>query len=126
MMEPRSTDGRERAPIKPIISMDTFSRIDLRIGTIEAVDEVRGSDKLVRLTVSFGDHRRKILAGMKQERSDPTEILGVQALFLVNLEPRMMMGEVSEGMLLDIGHADGVVPVLAVPERPVPDGLRAG
>ncbi len=126
MSEPRAADGPGRAPIKPIISMEAFSRIDLRIGTIEAVEEVEGSVKLVRLTVSFGDHRRNILAGMKQERADPMEIRGRQALFLVNLAPRRMMGEVSEGMLVDLGSADGITPVLAVPEKPVPPGTRAG
>jgi len=45
---------------------------------------------------------------------------------IINLEPRKMMGEVSEGMLFDIGYADGITPVLAVPEKPVPDGARAG
>jgi len=80
----------------------------------------------VRLTVNLGDHTRKILAGLKKERSNPQEIVGKQALFVVNLEPRKMAGEVSEGMLFDIGYADGVLPVLAVPERPVPDGTRAG
>ena len=53
-------------------------------------------------------------------------IEGRQALFLVNLPPRRMAGEVSEGMLFDIGFADGVTPVLAVPEQPVPNGTRAG
>ena len=52
--------------------------------------------------------------------------MGRQALFVVNLEPRKMMGEVSEGMLFDLGYADGVTPGLAGPERPVPDGTRAG
>jgi tRNA-binding EMAP/Myf-like protein len=47
-------------------------------------------------------------------------------LFVVNLEPRKMMGEISEGMLFDIGYADGITPVLSVPEKPVPDGVRAG
>jgi tRNA-binding protein len=42
------------------------------------------------------------------------------------MEPRRMAGEVSEGMLFDIGYADGVIPVLAVPEKPVPNGTRAG
>lgn len=50
----------------------------------------------------------------------------MQALFVVNLEPKRMAGEVSEGMLFDIGYADGIKPVLAVPERPVPNGVRAG
>jgi tRNA-binding EMAP/Myf-like protein len=63
---------------------------------------------------------------MKRERSNPREVQGKQALFVVNLEPNRIMGEVSEGMLFDIGYADGITPVLAVPERPVPNGARAG
>jgi tRNA-binding protein len=114
------------APIKPTISFDVLEQIDIRAGTIEAVDDVAGSDKLLRLTVNFGDHTRTILAGMKQERADPQEIVGRQALFVVNLAPRKMMGQVSEGMLFDIGYADGITPVLAVPENPVPNGSRAG
>ncbi len=114
------------APIKETISFDVLDRIDVRVGTIERVDDVPGSKKLVRLTVHFGDHHRTILAGLKQEREDPQEIQGKQALFVVNLEPKKMMGEVSEGMVFDIGYADGLVPVLAVPEAPIPNGARAG
>ena len=114
------------SPIKPIIRIDVLDQIDIRVGTIERVEDVKGSDKLVRLTVDFGDHKRTILAGMKQERENPTEIEGKQALFVVNLEPRKMMGEVSEGMLFDIGYADGLTPVLAVPESDVPNGTMAG
>lgn len=91
-----------------------------------AVEEVADSRKLVRLVVDFGDHQRNILAGMKTERADPGEIVGRQALFVVNLEPRMMAGELSEGMLFDIGYDDGLTPVLAIPESPVPNGTRAG
>lgn len=114
------------APIKETIDHDVLERIDIRVGTIEAVEDVPKSDKLVRLVVNFGDHTRNILAGMKQERADVREIVGRQALFVVNLAPRKMMGELSEGMLFDIGYADGVTPVLATPERPVPNGTRAG
>ena len=114
------------APIKETISFDVLERIDVRVGTIERVDDVPGSKKLVRLTVHFGDHHRTILAGLKQERDDPQEIQGKQALFVVNLEPKKMMGEVSEGMVFDIGYADGLTPVLAVPEASVPNGTRAG
>ena len=114
------------APLKPLISIDVLNQVDIRIGTIERVVEVPGSDKLVQLRVQFGDHARTIVAGMKQERADPREIEGRQALFVVNLEPRKMRGVLSEGMLFDIGYADGVHPVLAVPEAAVPDGTRAG
>jgi len=114
------------APIKPAISSDVIDRIDVRIGTIEKVEDLQGSDKLVKLAVNFGDHKRTILAGLKRERQDPKEIEGKQALFVVNLPPKRMMGQVSEGMLFDIGYADGILPALAIPERPVPDGTRVG
>ncbi len=116
----------EYAPIKEVISLDVLNRLDIRVGTITAVDDVPGADKLVQLKVDFGDHQRTIVAGIKQERADPREIQGRQALFVVNLESRRMRGIVSEGMLFDIGFADGIRPVLAVPEAPVPDGSRAG
>ena len=114
------------APVKPSIPASTLEAIDVRVGTISNVEEVPKSDRLLRLTVTFGDHTRKILAGMKQERSDWAALVGRQALFVVNLAPRKMAGQISEAMLLDIGYADGITPVLAIPERPTPNGVRAG
>jgi len=106
--------------------MADLEKIDIRVGTILSVEEVPNSDKLMKLLVSFGDHQRTILAGMKQERENPREIEGKQALFVVNLPPRKMRGEVSEGMLFDIGYADGLTPVLAVTEKITSNGARAG
>jgi len=114
------------AAIKPTVSVADVEKLDVRVGTVLSVDEVPNSSKLLRLTVDFGDHTRTILAGMKAERSEPQEIVGLQALFVVNLEPKRMAGEVSQGMLFDIGFADGVKPVLAMPEQAVPNGARAG
>ena len=114
------------APIKPAVALAALEALDIRVGTIQRVEDVPRSDKLVRFIVSFGDHTRTILAALKQERADPGELRGRQALFVFNLEPRKMMGELSEGMLFDLGYADGITPVLAVPESPVPDGTRAG
>ncbi len=114
------------APVKPTIPVDLLEKIDIRAGTIRLVEDVKGSNKLVKLTVDFGDHSRTILVGMKQEREDPKEIEGKQALFVINLAPKKIMGEVSQGMLLDIGYADGIKPVLALPEAEVPNGARAG
>jgi len=106
--------------------MEALEALDVRVGTIERVEEVPRSDKLMKLTVNFGDHSRTILAGIKKERENLREIEGRQALFVVNLPPRKMAGEISEGMLFDIGYVDGITPVLAVPERPVSNGTRAG
>lgn len=114
------------APVKPTISVADVEKLDVRVGTIVAAEDVPRSSKLLRLTVDLGDHRRTILAGMKAERDRPGDLVGVQALFVVNLEPKRMAGEVSEGMLFDIGFADGLTPALAVPERALPNGARAG
>jgi tRNA-binding protein len=114
------------APVKPAVPFSALEALDIRVGMIERLEEVPRSDKLMRLTVNFGDHSRVILAGMRKERENPREIEGKQALFVLNLEPRKMAGEVSEGMLFDIGYADGIKPALAMPEWPVPNGARAG
>jgi tRNA-binding protein len=114
------------AAVKPTVRIEALEALDIRVGTIERVEDVPPSDKLMKLTVNFGDHSRTILAGIKKERENPREIEGRQALFVVNLEPRKMAGEISEGMLFDIGYADGITPVLSVPERTVPNGTRAG
>ena len=114
------------AAVKPIVGVEALDALDIRVGTIERVEDVPRSEKLMKMTVNFGDHSRTILAGIKKERENPREIEGRQALFVVNVEPRKMAGEISEGMLFDIGYADGVRPVLSVPERPVPHGTRAG
>ena len=113
-------------PVKPDITSVDLDKLDIRVGTIEQVVDVPSSDKLVKLVVDFGDFKRNILVGMKQERVDVQEVVGKQALFVVNLEPRKMAGEISEGMLFDIGYANGITPVLAMPEKPVPNGSSAG
>ncbi len=112
--------------IKPTIKFEDFDKVDIRVGLIELVEDVEGSDKLVRLTVNFGEFKRKILVGMKQERENVKEIEGKQALFVVNLEYKKMMGEESEGMIFDIGYSNGIVPVLSIPEKEVPNGVSAG
>ena len=114
------------AAVKPTIDIDLLEKLDIRVGTIKQVDDIEKSSKLVKLTVDFGDFSRTILVGMKGERENPKEIEGQQALFVVNLAPKKMAGEISEGMLFDIGYTDGIIPVLAQPEKRVPDGTRAG
>jgi tRNA-binding protein len=114
------------ASIKPVIPIEDLQKIDVRVGTIEAVEDVEGAEALVKLVVDFGDRRRTVVAGLKKERAIPREIEGRQALFVVNLEPRRIRGVLSEAMLFDLGYADGISPRLAVPEEPVPNGTRAG
>ena len=114
----------EPAPVKATATLEAAP--DVRVGTIEAAGPVPGSRKLAALRVGFGDHHRTILAGIAQERSSLSSLVGRQALFVINLPPKPMAGMTSEGMLFDLGYADGLRPALAVPEFPVPDGTRAG
>jgi tRNA-binding protein len=119
-------DEFKPAPVKPMVPFSALDALDIRVGTIERVEEVPRSEKLMKLTVNFGDHTRSILAGIRKERENPREIEGKQALFVLNLEPKKMAGEISEGMLFDLGYADGITPALSTPERIVPNGTRAG
>lgn len=114
------------APIKPDIKFADLDLIDLRIGKIVHVEDVPTSRKLLKLKVDFGDRIRTIFAGLKPDRSDLQSLIGKQSLFVVNLEPKPMMGEISEGMLLDLGFSDDIAPVFLVPETSVPNGTRAG
>jgi tRNA-binding protein len=116
----------KQVPVKSTIKFEDLEKIDVRVGTIEKVEDIEESDKLVRLIVDFGEFKRTILVGMKKERENPAEIEGKQALFVVNLEPRKMMGEMSEGMVFDIGYGNDITPVLAIPEKSVPNGACAG
>jgi tRNA-binding protein len=114
------------APVKPTIPFSQFESIDIRAGTIVSVSDVPASKKLVRFIVDFGDQVRSVVAGMKQERDDLDSLVGVQTLFVVNIEPRTMAGVLSEAMFFDLGYADGIQPALALPERRIPNGTRAG
>jgi len=116
----------KRLPVKPTVTIEDLNKLDVRVGTIQSVEDVERSSELVQLTVDFDDFTRTILVGFKHERDDPTEVQGLQALFVVNLPTRMMAGRKSEGMLFDIGYVNGIRPVLAVPEAPVPNGAAAG
>jgi tRNA-binding protein len=95
------------APLKQTVGIEA---LDIRVGKIERVEEVPRSDKLMKLTVNFGDHSRTILAGMKKERENPKEIEGMQALFVLNLQPRKMAGEISEGCCSTSGTRTGLRP----------------
>ena len=122
----RAGDAFSPAPAKAAIEPDALDRLDVRVGLIRAAVAVPAADRLALLTVGFGDRDRTIVAGIRTERPSLDALVGRQALFVVNLPPKTIRGHVSEGMLFDIGFADGLRPAFAVPEWPVPDGTRAG
>lgn len=116
----------KKIEVKKTISIKDLDKIDIRVGRILKVEDVEKSNNLVKLTVSFGDFERTIVSGMKNERENVKEIEGKQALFVVNLEPREIFGITSCGMVYDVGYENGILPVLAMPEKEVPDGVSLG
>src|SRR5947208_16859188 len=98
------------APIKPSATIAALEGLDIRVGTIERVEDVPRSEKLMKLTVNFGDHSRKSLAGIKKERETPREIEGRQALFVANLYPRKLPTQNSEGIALTFSREDPLTP----------------
>lgn len=86
--------------MKPIIQYDDFAKLDFRVGKVTHCEPKEGSEKLLRLTVDFGEEgTRNILSGIAQWYT-PEELIGKHYIFVFNLAPRRMMGEDSEGMIL--------------------------
>jgi len=122
----RSRGAFQPSALKPRAPADALDALDVRVGTIRTVRDVPGADRLMLLSVDFGDRERTVVAGIKQERPAPSDLVGRQALFVVNLPLKTIRGHLSEAMLFDIGYADHLRPALAQPEWPVPNGTRVG
>ena len=106
------------------ISPKDFEKLDLRVGEIISAELVKGSEKLMKLEIDLGAERRIVLSGMRPDYT-PEAILGKQVVVLCNLEPRKIMGIVSQGMILDAGYLEGVKPpALLTPSHRVPNGVR--
>lgn len=102
-----------------MISSDDFKKIELLIGTVLSAERVEGSDKLLKLRVSLGAEGRRIIAGIGRKYA-PDALAGRQIVIVANLEPRMIMGLESRGMLLAADSTDG--PVLLQPDGDVVPG----
>mgnify|MGYP000423263335 CR=1 FL=1 len=92
--------------IAPVISIDDFAKIDLRIAQIVACEAVEGSTKLLRLTLDVGEGRtRNVFSGIASAYK-PEDLVGKLTVMVANLAPRKMKFGVSEGMVLAASHAD--------------------
>lgn len=100
------------------ISIEDFKKLEIKIGKILSVEKVEGADKLLKLDVDFGEFKRQIVSGIA-EFYTPEELVGKLCPFIVNLEPRMLRGVESQGMLL---AAKGEKPVLLHPNQEIPAG----
>lgn len=104
------------------ITYDDFARLDIRIGTITAVEPIPDTDKLLKCTIDFGELGvRTIVSGIAQWKT-PADLVGKQCPYIVNLEPRMLRGVESQGMLLAASTPDGLA--LLHPDTPAPPGTK--
>lgn len=101
------------------INFEEFKKVEVRIGKILTCEKVEDADKLLKLEVDFGEFKRQILSGIAEWYS-PKELVGKKLPFVVNLEPRVMRGLESQGMLFAVDGADK--PVLLEPSEDVPEG----
>lgn len=101
-----------------MITIDDFKKIDLRVAKIITADRVIGSEKLLKLQVDLGEEQRQILAGIGLAYT-PESLIGKEIIVVANLEPRLLMGVESQGMLLAAGNDH---PVLLRPDQDVPPG----
>jgi len=106
------------------VSLEDFEKLDLRVGEIVSARPVSGSEKLMKLEIDLGTERRLVLSGMRPDYT-PEAVVGMQVVVLCNLEPRKMMGIISQGMILDAGYREGVrPPALLTVSHKVPNGVR--
>ena len=104
------------------ISYDDFAKVDIRVGTVLAAEQIPETDKLLKCTIDFGElGQRTIVSGIAQYKK-PEDLIGKQLPYIVNLEPRMLRGVESQGMLLAASDDDGVA--LIHPERTIAPGTR--
>lgn len=110
---------------KPRISIDDFSKIEVKIGTVKNAEKVPDTDKLFKLTVDFGEDSgpRQIVSGIAAYVSEPQSLVNRQLAFVTNLEPRIIRGLESDGMLFAVG--DGDTFAFVTPDREVPPGTSA-
>src|SRR3990167_8877181 len=107
------------------ISIDEFSKIEVKVGTVRSAERVLETDKLLRLTVDFGEEGgpRQIISGIAAYVSEPASLVGRQLAFVTNLEPRVIRGLESDGMLFAVGSDESFA--FLTPDREVPPGTSA-
>lgn len=105
------------------MTIDEFQKADLRVGKIISVERVEGSEKLLKLQVDIGEAApRQILSGIAKAYP-PEDLMGKCVVIIANLDPRMMMGMESQGMLL-AAHGDAGAPVIIAPTSEVASGAK--
>lgn len=102
-----------------MVSIQDFKKLEIRIGKVLACEKVEGADKLLKFEIDFGEFKRQIVSGIA-EFYKPEDLIGKEFPFIVNLEPRMIRGIESQGMIMAVDTGESVV--LLTPDKEVPEG----
>jgi methionyl-tRNA synthetase len=105
-----------------MISIQDFQKVELKVAEVVAAQRVPGADRLLQLTLDLGDEIRTTVAGIGLSY-EPEKLIGRQFVVVSNLEPAVIRGIRSEGMILAVGERDADI-VVITPERPVQKGMR--
>lgn len=106
--------------MKPYITYDEFAKMDIRVGHVIKCERKEDADKLLRLTVNFGEEGERTILSSLYPIYQPEELEGKQFVFIINLEPRKFLGEESQGMIL---CADGEKPLPLTTEEKADIGV---
>jgi|SRR3989338_903434 len=106
-----------------MISVDKFRDIEMRVGTVEKVEEISGSKNLYKLTVNIGDEKRQVISGIKKYYK-PEDLEGKQFVFVTNLEHATLMGQKSEAMILAATDENKDKVILIKPEKYTDNGMK--
>jgi methionine--tRNA ligase beta chain len=101
--------------MKPEVTIDDFAKLDLRVGLVKQAERKEGSEKLIRLTVDFGEEGTRTIFTALYPLFEPEEFVNKQFIFVFNLAPRKMMDEISQGMIMAAEGPEGTRPVPLVP-----------
>ncbi len=116
----------EPQPVKDNVSFDDFEKLDIRVGTVTSCEKVKKSKKLLKFHIDDGTtDGRTILSGIAAYYEDPSALVGKQVLFVANFEPRKMMGEESQGMILSAVDFDGSLSVVTT-SKDIKPGCSVG
>ena len=107
-----------------MVSFEDWKKVELKVADVIAAERVEGSEKLLKLSVSLGDEERQIIAGIGKAYS-PENIIGRKIIIVANLEPKILMGLESQGMLVAATDEEGN-PALIIPDREVVPGSALG
>jgi methionyl-tRNA synthetase len=120
VLKKRVEQAKQAAKEKDLVSIEEFSRMDLRVGKVLSAEPVKGSKKLLRLMVDIGEAKPRLVVAGMAEFYRPEEMAGLSVILVTNMKPAKIYGIESQGMVLAAGDQAS----LLIPLRDVPPGTK--